>query len=105
MTPVYTDASSAILLERIKLFEPLTRVFKVVLATSVFYEITKPGKYGATSFTEGLRQGQFVVYPPFNSENFKASPDTEHLDRGEKENKNFNGIEFTRFVADLPQRG
>ena len=85
MTPVYTDASSAILLEKTNLFEPLTRVFNVVLAISVFYEITKPGKPGVTSFTEGLRQGQFTVHPHVNTENFKGHLNTGHMDRGEKD--------------------
>ena len=85
MTFVFTDASSAILLEKTKLFKPLLRAFKLVLATSVFYEITKPGYPGASTFTAACGQDQFVVRHPLENQPFNADIDKARLDRGERD--------------------
>lgn len=83
MTPVFMDASSAILLEKATLFEPLSRVFTLVAARAVFDEITKAGYPGAASFIKAHRQGLFWVQsPPFIRE---GDLETGTLGPGEKQ--------------------
>lgn len=64
MTPVYTDASSAILLEKTNLFQPVSNAFHLVMATSVFSEITRPGYPGAESFKAAEKKDRFTLQSP-----------------------------------------
>lgn len=83
MTRVYADASSAILLEKAGLFEPLAEIFRLVLAGSVFDEITLPGYAGAPVFAAAKQHKKIRVQSPMPGRLHDASLDT--LDRGEKE--------------------
>lgn len=85
MIPIFTDASSAILLEKIELFKPLLKVFKLVMPRSVFYEITKPGYPGADAFTAAFRMNRYEVEPGSESKLAGACPVTANLDKGEKD--------------------
>ncbi len=63
MTNVYTDASSAILLDRTGLFDQFLVHTNVVMSESVYTEITKPGYPGEALFKAGYHNKQFRVAP------------------------------------------
>lgn len=58
------DASSAILLHRAGLFATVTAAYRVVMAASVFAEVTAPGHYGAAAFGRFYREGRFAMVNP-----------------------------------------
>lgn len=59
--PVFTDASSAILLQKAGLFDLFSKAFRVVFAQSVFQEITRAGYFGADFFLTVSARGQVSV--------------------------------------------
>ncbi len=63
MTFVYTDSSSAILLERSGLFDQLLAHANVVMPESVYSEITKPGYSGEERFKTHYQNKLFKVSP------------------------------------------
>ncbi|MFH1982754.1 MAG: hypothetical protein ABIL58_13000 [Pseudomonadota bacterium] len=58
------DASSAILLHRAGLFATVTAAYRVVMAASVYTEVTAPGHHGAVAFGRFYREGRFVLERP-----------------------------------------
>jgi len=58
------DASSAILLHRAGLFATVTATYRVVMAESVYAEVTAPGHYGASTFGRFYREGRFAMVNP-----------------------------------------
>jgi len=66
---VFTDASSAILLYKAYLFDALMDAWQVVMAPSVFKEITKTGYPGASYFKSlgektHYRSGKILIHEP-----------------------------------------
>lgn len=85
MIPVFTDASSAILLEKIELFESFSKAFFMVMAPSVFDEITKPGYPGAESFKKAEKKGWFTIRSPKKDKHLHTAYPPETLGEGEKD--------------------
>ncbi|MCP3872447.1 MAG: hypothetical protein GY699_04730 [Desulfobacteraceae bacterium] len=85
MTPVFTDASSAILLEKAQLFNPLLKTFKLIFAKSAYKEITKPGYPGANTFAKCHSQDLFIVRSHFKTKKNDDTLKLGKLDAGEKE--------------------
>ncbi len=85
LTPVFTDASSAILLEKVQLFSLFLNVFDSILAQTVFDEITMPGYAGAESFKRHRRQNNFVVKSVKESKKHCTALNKGNLDTGEKD--------------------
>jgi len=63
MAFLYTDSSSAILLERSALFDQLLQHARVVMSTAVYTEITKPGYPGEDRFKTDYHSKRFSVAP------------------------------------------
>ena len=83
--PVFTDASSAILLEKAGLFTALSRAFRLVLAASVFHEITRPGYPGAAFFMKALDDNLFdVIFVP-GKNFFTGYPQKNEMGAGERD--------------------
>lgn len=80
---VYTDASSAILLELSGLFDQLLENVSVVMSHSVYMEISKPGYPGSLEFKTYYQDGKFRIKStrPKIYENSNLS----QLDIGERE--------------------
>jgi predicted nucleic acid-binding protein len=83
--PVFTDASSAILLEKAGLFTTVSKAFRIVFPVSVFNEITRPGYPGSAFFTKALENG--LVDVVFGSEKNRVSgyPRKNEMDAGERD--------------------
>ncbi|WP_022665930.1 hypothetical protein [Desulfospira joergensenii] len=79
---VFTDASSAILLFKAGLISPFLQNFNMVLARSVFQELTRKGYPGSESF---LGQEERVRDPAGTVRSFAWAQQANGLDRGEKE--------------------
>jgi len=84
MTQVFTDASSAILLEKADLFEPLLTLFQIVMAPSVFEEITPTGYPGADFFSVLHKSSQILV-SPLKNDGFDGCPQPGEMDKGERD--------------------
>lgn len=61
MTCIYTDASSAILLYKVALFNLVAELFDLVVSPAVLYEMTQPGYPGSKTFALDCREGRFRV--------------------------------------------
>ncbi len=93
MAFLYTDSSSAILLERSGLFDQLLAHTNVVMATAVYTEITKPGYPGEDRFKTNYHNKQFRIAPSIKSgiepsiESFliKENSDLKRWGKGERE--------------------
>lgn len=83
--PVFTDASSAILLEKAGLFASFSTVFHLVLTESVFKEITRPGYPGAEVFAKSRKKGQVTLQSPIGTDHLEIFPEKGTLDRGEQD--------------------
>jgi predicted nucleic acid-binding protein len=83
--PVFTDASSAILLEKADLFTTVSKAFRILFPASVFKEITRPGYPGSAFFTKTLENGMVDVV--FGSEKnlFSGYPRKNEMDAGERD--------------------
>jgi predicted nucleic acid-binding protein len=83
LTHVFVDASSAILLQKADLFDPLVKLFSPVLAASVFHEISRKGYPGSDVFTLFFRQGLFRVLPA--TDTLAPAPGPHEMDAGERD--------------------
>ncbi len=61
LKPVFIDASSAILLEKSGLFLTFSNAFQLIMARSVFKEITAPGHKGVTWFRTQFEKRVYKV--------------------------------------------
>jgi predicted nucleic acid-binding protein len=61
--PVLIDASSAILLFKAALFEPLAAAYRLLVSESVGRELTRPGYPGAEIFEEAIETGRLTRQP------------------------------------------
>lgn len=62
MKKVLTDSSSAIILFKIELFHQLTKTYRILMAKSVYDELTAEGYPGAKMFREYFKSKQFFVF-------------------------------------------
>jgi hypothetical protein len=85
MTDVFVDASSAILLQKAGLFEPLLNCFSLVFAPSVFEEISKPGYPGASAFARFFYHPRFRVLPVLDTGKPALAPGRHEMDAGERD--------------------
>jgi hypothetical protein len=83
--PVFTDASSAILLEKAGLFTTVSKAFRIVFPVSVFNEITRPGYPGAVFFTKALENGLVDVIFRSEKNPFCGYPRKNEMDAGERD--------------------
>jgi len=81
--PVFTDASSAILLEKAGLFTTLSKAFSIIFPASVFNEITRPGYPGSAFFTKALENRMVDVVFGFEKNLFSGYPRKNEMDAGE----------------------
>lgn len=88
---VFIDASSAILLYKADLFDDLLNVWQIVMAGSVFREITETGYPGAAYFKSLVRKRRnkstaFVIREPSHTDHpLFALKSFQAMDKGEKE--------------------
>ena len=76
------DASSAIILYKVGLFQTTATAFHILMTRSVYKELTISGHEGADAFKEYYtNQRSFKVIPVEGID----SVDTKHLDRGERD--------------------
>lgn len=87
MKKVLVDSSSAILLFKADLFDDLLDKYRIIMADSVYHELTRQDHAGSYAFKNFYRNQSFMVAFPSEAEGFhkdgllqKAS-----LDRGEKD--------------------
>lgn len=85
MVPVFTDASSAILLFKAGLFEQLVNVVSIVMAPSVYDEITQAEYPGAVFFRNAKQKGLFTIKKSIKNQGVIQALCTSSLDSGEKE--------------------
>lgn len=81
------DSSSAILLYKSGLFLNLTEVYRVVMAASVFEELTVVGYPGAGMFAECGATGLVLIQPSATGQMARGMPDDDllALDAGERD--------------------
>ena len=85
MVPVFTDASSAILLEKTGLFDRMIRHFDIVFSDSVFKELTIDRYPDAAIFNARVNQNEVQVKSVIHTEIHTLFPETAKLGSGEKD--------------------
>ncbi len=89
MAFLYTDSSSAILLERTGLFDQLLQHVNVMMSTAVYTEITKPGYPGEDRFKTNYHNKLFriapFIEPGIESPLIKENSDLKRWGIGERE--------------------
>lgn len=85
MKKLFSDASSAILLEQIGLFDLLTTVFNVIMSQSVYNEITTGTTPDAAVFEESYRTARFCVLPVSGKPSVKQPDPIPGLHAGESD--------------------
>ncbi len=85
MVPVFTDASSAILLEKIKLFDRLSQMVCIVFSPSVFKELTLNEYPDKASFKTLVKNKTVHVESLIEPDLLEPYSDALKLDCGEKE--------------------
>lgn len=85
MTSVFTDASSAILLFKAGLFEHLSQVVCIVMAPSVYDEITQDNYPGAVFFIKAKQTNLFTINKEMKNQRATKQLSIASLDLGEKE--------------------
>ncbi len=83
--PVFTDASSAILLEKTGVFDAFSKTFRIIFSASVFTEITRPGYPGADFFMVAFDNNVFDVVSYSETILFPCCPGKQEMDLGERE--------------------
>jgi predicted nucleic acid-binding protein len=83
--PVFTDASSAILLEKAGLFAAFSKAFRIVFSDSVFNEITRSGYPGAAFFLTAFQNRMFEVSLFTETSLVKDCPPKKEMDQGERD--------------------
>ncbi len=83
--PVFTDASSAILLEKADLFTAFSKAFRIIFTASVFSEITRSGYPGAAIFSNSFENRRFDVAPFAETKFIEGRPQKNEMDQGERD--------------------
>ena len=83
--PVFTDASSAIILEKAGLFTIFSEAFRIVFSASVFKEITRSGYPGAAFFLNSS-ENKVLDADLFNeTKSVKGCPQKNEMGQGERD--------------------
>lgn len=87
MKKVLIDASSAILLFKVELFECLLNNYDVIMVDTVYREVSKPGYAGAALFRKLALDHRFTVgrLPGIRPAGRERLPAPTRLDRGERD--------------------
>ncbi|OQX21019.1 MAG: hypothetical protein BWK80_34720 [Desulfobacteraceae bacterium IS3] len=74
MKKILTDSSSAIILFKTELFHQLTKTYRILMAKSVYGELTAEGYPGAKTFREYCKNKQFFVFSSDNEASCRQIP-------------------------------
>lgn len=85
MKPVFTDASSAILLHKVGLFEPMSDHFSIVFSPSVYKEITQSGYPGSATFQQAEKEEKVCIMGDPDLSIVSQYPAISDMGAGEKE--------------------